>query len=244
MLEKKNCSEWCLFCPQHLMASITLHLLNDSESLALFWLSSGCFQRRSLRPLSIRVEACPGPGHGVGRERTSVEGSGQFCLPTFGPGDSASRERPGKLQEQWLKLCLRLQYTDSLLPGSSELRAALRVGEPAGQCPAAPPGSCCFLPLPGPMDQGMLLGFPALQAGFPRGSRSPSATGRKLSLYHSHLSRALMIPICEMGGPNPALYNNAIIFIYKNIHIFVTTLPERAGKTTGKTTNWSPPLLK
>lgn len=177
------------------------------------------------------------------RERKSVEGSGQFCLPTFGPGDSASRERPGKLQEQWLKLCLRLQYKDSLLPGSSELREELRVGERVRRCPAAHPGSCCFLPLPGPMDQGMLLGFPDLQAAFPKGSRSPTATGRKLSLYHSNLSRALMIPICEMGGHNPALYNNAIIFIYEDIHIFVTTLPERAGKTTGKTTNWSPPLL-
>lgn len=56
----------------------------------------------------------------------------------------------------------------------------------------------------------MLLGFPDLQAAFPKGSRSPTATGRKLSLYHSNLSRALMIdpseiPTCALKVVTQAL---------------------------------------
>lgn len=44
-----------LALPQNLTASVTLHLLNDSESLAVFWLSSCSFQRRNLRPLSAEI---------------------------------------------------------------------------------------------------------------------------------------------------------------------------------------------
>lgn len=80
-LSYKNCGELGLFCPQHLTASITLHLLNDSESLAVFWLSSGCFQRRNLRPLSIGVAACPGPGHGVAGNESQLRGVGSSVSP-------------------------------------------------------------------------------------------------------------------------------------------------------------------
>lgn len=80
-LSYKNCGELGLFCPQHLTASITLHLLNDGESLAVCWLSSGCFQRRNLRPLSIGVAACPGPGHGVAGNESQLRGVGSSVSP-------------------------------------------------------------------------------------------------------------------------------------------------------------------
>ena len=156
-----------LVLPQNLTASITLHLLNDSDSLTVFWLISCCFQRRNLRPLSAEVAE-------QAANESQLSGVGSPVYPHSVLEPRLAEERLGNLLKQWLKPCLRLQHTDSLslVLGSPELRAEWSVGRWAGQCPAAPPGSFCFF-LPAP--PGWLLGFPASQAEFPESSLSPRA---------------------------------------------------------------------
>lgn len=142
-----------LVLPQNLTASITHHLLNDSESLTVFWLISCCFQRRNLRPLSAEVAE-------QAANESQLSGVGSTVCPHLALEPLLPEERLGNLLKRCFKPCLRLQHTDSLslVLGSPELGVESSVGGWAGQCPAAPPGSFCFF-LPHP---GVAPGFPSI----------------------------------------------------------------------------------
>lgn len=73
------------FLPQNLTASVTLHLLNDSEV-------TGHFLAQFLFVSEKKPEAFICRGRSRPRAKLA-EWSGQPCLPTFGLGASASRQR-------------------------------------------------------------------------------------------------------------------------------------------------------
>lgn len=59
----------CLPDTQYITTSITLHLLNDSESLTGCFLAHLCFQRRNLRPLLVEAAVCTDLRHDPGPEQ-------------------------------------------------------------------------------------------------------------------------------------------------------------------------------